>query len=86
MTSQMLVQVAVKVLATQGVSAAQLQLFKQEIQRTIHAARFCPQVCRVLGFCFKEQRLCLVMLCYSSSLAALVQGSIQIRNPAIACH
>ena len=51
-----------------------LQNFQQEIVRSICAARACPQVCRVLGYCYKEQQLCLVMLRYASSLVGLVSG------------
>ena len=69
------VQVAVKMLATQGADAAALQRFKREIQGTINAARTCSLVCRVLGYCFKEQRLCLVMLRYTGSLITLVSGT-----------
>ena len=68
-------QVAVKMLATQGADAATLQRFKQEVKGTICAARTCSLVCRVLGYCVKDQRLCLVMLRYAGSLVSLVSGT-----------
>lgn len=73
-------QVAVKLLATQGPDAATLQRFKEE--GTIRAAQTCSLVCRVLGYCIKEQRLCLVMLRYAGSLVSLVSGtnSIHVNN------
>ena len=67
-------QVAVKMLATQGSTVVQMQRFKREIKDTYTAARACPQVCRTFGSCMKEQQLCLVMLRYTGSLTALVQG------------
>lgn len=77
------VQVAVKMLATHGADAAALQRFKQEIQGTINAARTCSLVCRVLGYCIKEQRLCLVMLRYTGSLITLVSGTTAFVSAAI---
>ena len=32
------------------------------------------QVCRVLGYCFKEQRFCPVMLHYAGSLTSVASG------------
>ena len=77
-------QVAVKMLATQTADAAAVQQFEQEIKDTIHAARTCSLVCRVLGYCFKEQKLCLVMLRYAGSLIGLVP--ITIRNCVSSSH
>ena len=65
-------------LATQGADVAALQRFKQEIKGTVCATRTCSLVCRVLGFCIKEQRLCHVVLRYAGSLVSLASSTNSI--------
>ena len=68
-------QVAVKSFNTIGASAAVEAEFLREVQIAQLASATCQRVCRLLGCCKLEGRVCLVMSLYTSSAASLLSSS-----------
>ena len=62
-------QVAVKKLSTAGASPAAEAAFLKEVHIAQLASATCQRVCRMLGCCELDSRVCIVMSLYASSAA-----------------